>query len=185
MRPPSLKTLILGNPVSVLLSVGVAAYLCWLCYLNATNGTVFMALVSLWLSTRSLAAFDLCRRYRAWRRDCMAVAGIATTKSTIPLWLRRTIGVGVFSGMYVWLSQQSDQVYQWAALGPGLAASILALQPVIWLLKRLPRALRRKSAEYSGPVLVVVPGPIQMVPPLGDTYRLVPDYCRQVMQARG
>lgn len=184
MRPPSLNTLILGNPANVFLSMGGAAYLSWLCYPDATNGTVLMALAGLWLSTRSMAAFDLCRRYRAWQRDCMLVAGSTDSKPAVPLWLRQALGVVVFSGMSFWLANQSDQTDRWAALGPGLAALVLALQLPIWLLKRLLPMLRRKSSIYRGPVAVVVAGPIQAVPSLGDAYRLVPDYCRQVMQAR-
>ncbi len=180
MRPPSAKILFLGNPVSVLSSMGLAAYLCWLCYQNANAGTILLAFAGLWLIDRSIAASEVCRRYRAWQRDWSAAGGI-TTKSRVPPLLRKVVGICFLIGESVWLANQSDPAGRWLAVGPGLAVLLLALGP---LLKRLRRGLRRKAVEYRGPVLVVVPGPLQAIPSLKDAYRLVPDYCQQVIQGR-
>lgn len=181
MRPPSLKTLILGHPLSVLMSFGLTAYLCWLGYLHAINSLVFIAVSGLWLIRQSLSAFDYRRRYRIWRRDCMTIAGV-TAKPVIPLWLRRIAGVCFFAGAYSWLITNSDESYQVLALGFALVALILLLSLALPLFKRLLRFPRRKRSVYEGPVAVVVRAPIQPVPSLKDAYRALPDYCDQVLK---
>jgi len=183
MSPPSLKVVLLGHPLGVLLAMGVAAWLGWHCYLNANNGTVFMALVGLGLVLHAMRAFDHRRRYRIWRRDCMAMAGI-TPEPMIGPQMRRALGVALVIAL--WAGAIAQSMVPSSLLTGGLIALVGLL--VLLLLTKLgmlaSRLLRRERPVRQRPVTIAVKRPMMPVPSLRQAYRALPDYAKQVLKER-
>jgi len=186
MSPPSLKVLIVGHPLVLLLLMGGAAYLGWLCYLNATNGTIGMALAGWWAAWQSMKDFDHRRRYRAWRRDWMAMAGQTPARRAGVRSL--LLGSIVLIGMLGYLVSQSTHPDQalgvTAEVGGVVAGGLVALALVVALIRLIWRRLRRNRLNQNRAVTVVVGKPILSVPPLAEAYRSVPSYCQPLLKGR-
>jgi hypothetical protein len=183
MSPPSLKVLILGHPLIVFLVMCGSAYLDWRCYLHAVNGTVFLAVGGTWLVWVALKDFDHRRRYRAWRRDCMTVAGERAKRSAHmrPAALLSIVPIVLILGGIVGHGRQSSQAM---ILGAGCSAALLAGLVIVRLLWAAGRLLRRDRPKPAGPVSVVIRKPLLAAPSLQDAYRALPAYCQQILKAR-
>jgi hypothetical protein len=182
MKPPSLRVVILGHPLTVLVVMGVAAYRCWLCSLDATNGTVGLAVAAVWLAWRMLKDFDQRRRYRAWRRDCMAIAGEAGgSAAKRPRWL---MGVAILPGVWVGIASQCDRPGAVVALGVGVVVALLTVVLIAKLAGSAWRFLRRERPKLSRPVAVAIGRALLPVPSLNSAYRSLPPYCATLFKDR-
>jgi hypothetical protein len=165
----------------MLLASGGAAYLGWQCYLNVTNGNLFVAVAALVVVMRSCKDFDHCQRYRLWRRQCDAMAGIPPPRRASLKWFL----LGILLSAAGSVAYYRNEVPLWAWQDGEVSLAGLALVLLLYLMVRaIWGRLRRKRSKPHGPVTIARVKRPARLPSLQSAYGALPAYCRELLNHR-
>ena len=185
MSPPSLRVLILGHPLVAALAIGMCGYVGWQAYVESIMGEWLVIMLCGWAAWQALKAFDHRRRHRAWRRDCMAIAGLSPSGTTSKRG-RPLFAVALLLASWGGIIAKSDQPEQPVAIGIAIIAALAIATLAVWLTRLLWRALRHRppKAKPNRPVTVAIRRPAMPVPSLRSAYAALPPYAQKLLKGR-
>ena len=176
MKKPSARTMLIGNPLMLLIVVGFGVFAIFR-WTQESNLWPF-AVGSLFLIGAVFKANDEVNEYTAWKRAWDAMGAAAPTRRA-SVW-RPLAGAGIIVGGALYLAAHPEQpgytlALGWLVFGGGLAALVGF---VLWL-RRRPKRSPKRPADMV--VAISVTKPVLPVPTMKDSYSALPEHCWRVL----
>lgn len=175
MNRPSIRTYLLGNPLSVCAAIGTTAYFAYRCWTGVINPVLPGIMVMV-----TLSAFNAAGRigkFHRWRREWNAMNGGEVRQGfrlpRIPAGLRIGIGSIIWVALAIYVAQHGDEP---ALRLPTLLFWLTTALLIAWGLVGGLARLRRRGATRAV-VVKICQGRPWASPTVAEAFAALPAYC--------